>query len=491
MQPGRNDPCSCGSGKKFKKCCLMKQVAPADLLWHRLRTIHDELVHRLSDHARSEFGEESIKEAWDEFWLWDEESPELDPGSPINQLFGPFYLYNWYREEEGDPPWTAPESRTVANDYLRVRGSQLSELERRFIEASIQAPFSFHELIEVSPGDGFVLKDIFLGTSATVIEKMGSQAAQIGDLYFGKVVQVDHVAMLCGSGWVLLPPTSKNEVLELRKRIRSSLARESRELDSKALHQYDVDLRMYFLEMQEALLTPPTLTNTDGDMLALHRITYEVSSAQEAFDALKSLSLMMNEQEILESATLTSEGSLQRVSFAWHKRGNKLHKQWDNTVLGHLEIEGAKLTIEVNSAQRAKKIKAEVKKRLGKQAKHLGTVVQSPESMAQEKKQPQRPEDLEREALEEQELLKDPHVLAQIREMMKSHWENWYREKIPALGNRTPLQAAKSEEGRELLESLLIEYGRRGGERDNPLLRPDFAELRRRLGLPGREGENE
>ncbi len=20
-QPGRNDPCSCGSGKKFKKCC--------------------------------------------------------------------------------------------------------------------------------------------------------------------------------------------------------------------------------------------------------------------------------------------------------------------------------------------------------------------------------------------------------------------------------------------------------------------------------------
>lgn len=24
--PGRNDPCPCGSGKKFKKCCLGKQV---------------------------------------------------------------------------------------------------------------------------------------------------------------------------------------------------------------------------------------------------------------------------------------------------------------------------------------------------------------------------------------------------------------------------------------------------------------------------------
>jgi len=23
-KPGRNDPCSCGSGKKYKKCCALK-----------------------------------------------------------------------------------------------------------------------------------------------------------------------------------------------------------------------------------------------------------------------------------------------------------------------------------------------------------------------------------------------------------------------------------------------------------------------------------
>ncbi|MEX2680880.1 MAG: YecA family protein [Candidatus Sigynarchaeota archaeon] len=26
-KPGRNDPCPCGSGKKYKKCCLMKDLA--------------------------------------------------------------------------------------------------------------------------------------------------------------------------------------------------------------------------------------------------------------------------------------------------------------------------------------------------------------------------------------------------------------------------------------------------------------------------------
>ena len=31
MVPGRNGPCPCGSGKKFKKCCLVRmETAPSD-----------------------------------------------------------------------------------------------------------------------------------------------------------------------------------------------------------------------------------------------------------------------------------------------------------------------------------------------------------------------------------------------------------------------------------------------------------------------------
>ena len=36
-KPGRNDPCPCGSGKKFKKCCLGKHVPGAE-------GVHDPLV---------------------------------------------------------------------------------------------------------------------------------------------------------------------------------------------------------------------------------------------------------------------------------------------------------------------------------------------------------------------------------------------------------------------------------------------------------------
>lgn len=33
---GRNDPCSCGSGKKYKKCCEPKEAASRKLTAHKL-----------------------------------------------------------------------------------------------------------------------------------------------------------------------------------------------------------------------------------------------------------------------------------------------------------------------------------------------------------------------------------------------------------------------------------------------------------------------
>jgi len=42
MKPQRNDPCPCGSGKKYKKCCLAKESDPAhgDSAWSHAGKIH-------------------------------------------------------------------------------------------------------------------------------------------------------------------------------------------------------------------------------------------------------------------------------------------------------------------------------------------------------------------------------------------------------------------------------------------------------------------
>lgn len=47
----------------------------------------------------------------------------------------------------------------------------------------------------------------------------------------------------------------------------------------------------------------------------------------------------------------------------------------------------------------------------------------------------------------------------------------------------SPREGAKTEEGRELLESLLLEYESHTDGPNENLMRPDIPELRRKLGM--------
>jgi len=62
------------------------------------------------------------------------------------------------------------------------------------------------------------------------------------------------------------------------------------------------------------------------------------------------------------------------------KKGNS-DPGWDNTLLGHIVIEGQRLTIDVNSRERADAIKRKITRRLGKRASSRNAVIQSPERM--------------------------------------------------------------------------------------------------------------
>ena len=75
-----------------------------------------------------------------------------------------------------------------------------------------------------------------------------------------------------------------------------------------------------------------------------------------------------------------------------------------------------------------------------------------------------------------------PEIQALEAELMQRHWDAWIDTKVPALGNRTPRQAAKTAKGRERLEALLSDFARAAEQRSSTF-QPDLADLRRRLGL--------
>jgi hypothetical protein len=89
------------------------------------------------------------------------------------------------------------------------------------------------------------------------------------------------------------------------------------------------------------------------------------------------------------------------------------------------------------------------------------------------------------EKIDEDDLMRDPEIRRQIEAQVQNQIDGWVRTKVPALGERTPLQAVADPYGREMVEALL-----QGWERQNEvpggagIVRPGINALRRLLNLP-------
>ena len=441
--------------------------------------------------------------AWNDYEFGAAEEP-FNPESEDFGVFMPYFIYRWqpandrYRKgtgEEGEQPALKLPSgdATIAQAYLRMHGAKLNELERRSVELGISEPVSFYEVQETHPGEDFLLKELFSGVTTLVRERVGSSGVRPGDILYAQLAPFPGITTMSFCSRFLIPPSYKPNIIRYRRVLLEGKRAGKMTLEDVARHEED--LRELYLEVRDSLQTPPHLTNTDDDDYVPHTLTYEVGSAQAAFDALASLAWGMSKEEALEAgeAAYNADGSLRKVELQWMKKGNPKMKTWENTILGKIKLNGRRLEAEVNSAERAKKLRGEIEKRLGPAAVHKETKTNpiDPAILAQS-----RGKDMSLDAsrqragagktprgMDQEELLQIPEVREKMRAMMQKQVEEWVRTKIPALGDRTPLQAVKTADGREMVEALLLDYERTVERAFPESVRPDMRVVRKLLGL--------
>jgi hypothetical protein len=491
-QAGRGQPCPCGSGRKYKNCCYRRDAQAAggraqifsDPEWLLMRKTEGEIVEAVARFFRSRFGEDAMDRAWDQFAV----GSTIEKKQLAESIFLPWLVFNW----RPSPPrrWPAlrrPEADPPALAFLSEHGSQLDEYHKSFIRAACEEPFTFFLVTAVEPRRSLTLRDLLLEREVTVRERQATETLKRGNVIYARCVSLKGQSILLGVGPVPLPPKTLSWIHDVRDFLKKG-ARKKKGLDSAYLMSEDDFLRSRYFEAADHTLNPPppVLQNTDGDPLVIIELKYELQCPPEqALEQLKPLILPEYQEEILDEADFDSSGRLVQVCITWQKRGNRLHPEWDNTSLGKIDIRQGVLQVEVNSEKRAKQIRREIQDRLGGQCKFVSEERQSADALlhAQEahgktagKGRPQR----------EKAVDVPPEFRAILRENMKAHWDAWLDVSLPALKGQTPRAATRTPEGRERLEALLMEFEYRNESALQPELRPDVADLRRKLNLPGR-----
>ena len=477
MAPGRNDPCPCGSGKKHKACCLKAaRSLPDETLWRRLNDADARLARTLLAHFGSALAPEAKDKAFAEFY-----GPYGEDGLPERDapMFFPWLFSSW------TPPkrlWLEASAHvtgrhTVGADLLARHPSRLDDLSRRYLEASLAEPFSVYEVLSAEPGSSLDLRDLFRERAFHVSERTASKTVRAHDVVFAHLVTLDGLTTLSGTAPIVLEPSAKIVFIDLAARMKKAHGA----LTTEVLFREAKAVRLAFLGIVDRRLNPrmPDLRNTDGEPLAPHRLRFIVEDPDAAFEALRSLDPSRSRAEALAEATRGSGGRLKRATIEWLRpgaEGSTGHLQ-----LGHLTLDGRNLVVEVNSTERARRIRMEIEERLGTGVTFVSDVVTSVERALDRT----RPTGKDRR--EEKELLADPEVRAKVEEMARDHYARWLDEPVPALGGKTPREAARSKTGRAKLEALLEDFERRSGP--NPFA-PPVAQLRRELGLDGGGGKS-
>jgi hypothetical protein len=482
MTPGRNDPCPCGSGKKYKLCCLRAAAnatdSPEALSWRRVRRALDEfaMASTMLPFVAETYGPDALEEAWEEFSGAEE---PFDPETQHIQVFMPWFFHRWspdpYSTEVAD---SAIYECSPTELFLERRGARLDPVIRRYLESCLEAPFSFHEILRCDPGHGFQARDLFTGEEREVLERSATQGMQAGDIVFGQLVTAEGITLLEAASLCFIPPIYKIELIDFRK----ALMRGGPRFTAATLCEWDLQLIERYLVIMDKVLHPqlPKLHNTDGEPLEMHRLVFDVDSPGKAFDALKSLDLGRSEEEFLGATERTARGEFKYVQFNWTKPGNQMHENWSTTVVGHIEIKGRRLLAEVNSARRAQEFKTLVEERLGGGARLRADRIQSVEKMLVDGNR--AGPDSVREA-ESNALAEHPEVQARVQQMMAEHFEGWVTKKIPALNGQTPLEAVRDADGREKVMALVIEAERSARRMKPPIDPVTLRRVRERLGL--------
>ena len=455
------------------------KVTTLDFAWKNIRQTEGSVVDKhLLPYIFDVLPPEVFKTALQDFLP--ESLPEaLSEEHFLNQFGMPWILFNWIAEEPFDDVDFDP-AQTIAMNYYQRYQQKLNRAEKQFIQTMNSTYYSFYSILAVEPEKTITIKDLLLDKVHVIKEKQGTQYLKKGDIVFSRVLEIEDQSIFVGMAPMVIPAKGHIELVDFKNWLISE--NDNHHLTDESLsREFDWDVLDYFFEIVETLYNPtiPTLLNTDGDFLVFSKSQFKLEMPiEEALRRLLPMTLSKDYDEFYKTAQKSKDRQIKRIQFPWLKKGNKKHKDWENTVLGQVIIEKGKLILETNSEKRTEKGKKLLLKYLGNNIQFQNTLLETPEQ-----KLASMPENEEPSDLIPQNML--PEIQGHMKVMAQNYWEGWFDEPIPALDNQTPIQATQSQSGREKLAALLTYYEYIDSQRPDSQqhLKVDVNFLRKRLNL--------
>ncbi len=209
---GRNDPCPCGSDKKYKQCCLKVENIRSD-------SGRSEAVPKAIQWFFTKYGDIAREALHEGFFggLDEEEYATIVDSDSYESIM--MNALEWFLAE-GVINLKGQEHR-VADLLLGDGGPLFSAEQRQWLQLMTILPLRLYEIIEVMHGKSMTLRDVLLPERppVVVLEKSGSQQVNRYDIIAVRVLPVENHFELSGTVYAF----PRNRIEDLLEDLRYEL----------------------------------------------------------------------------------------------------------------------------------------------------------------------------------------------------------------------------------------------------------------------------
>jgi hypothetical protein len=459
---GRNDLCPCGSGRKYKKCCLPNAAPPP-----RSPSAPSADGNAETEAANPrQVGFDALAEypLREEFRaplaaavrLFDDGRLDARPASQQEELTSSddwrakitfWCLLDAPVNERGE---TVAQLLFASGDH-RLDATEI-QLLRRFAKTGLRP----YEVSEVLLDHGLRLRDLWTEEECFVNERSATHQLERWDLLTARVMPEADGTLGLEGGAYLYPQALKRQLLEGLRQERRRIRRKAPHIDDDLFLKRCAPFFNQFWLDHVFFPAMPTLVTAEGDMMGLGKVAFDIVDRAEVAAALAA------------HPELDMEGE---GSYAWVEEA----KEGFTRTLGRIAIDGSRLELEIMSRQRGARGRHLLEQACGRTLRHRSTRFESVRSALQRRGANERAEPQPA----------SPGVAAEmVRQFKERHYRDWSDEPLPALDGRTPRHAARLKTLRPRLIDLLKDVENREARAARPDNPPyDFGRIGRDLGL--------
>jgi len=427
-RPGRNDPCPCGSGKKYKKCCLPKEQ---EAQREAARPAPGETpVERALEWLNRRYPEEVTEAIGAHLELAGEDAFECLRELPDD--YAQMVIINVHEWLIADGDLSFEDRDVPVRELLLGPGGPLFDAEgRAWIEALTSRPLSLYEVVDTDPGTGFRARDLLHPDEPAVdiLERSASQSLVRWEVLAARLVPWKGDWLLSGAVYPFVRDADFPRVLE---DLRDELARET---------EGDPELERAFLSVvlpQEWLIRllqpremPKMVDASTGEPILLVTDHYRVRD----WDRLEAA--LADQPDV--------DGDRTDGWTRFKETGDGLRRG----LLALNVVRGDRLEVFTQTLKRADQGREWLEQVAGDALEHRTREMSDPTgpigTAGGGAGSPAEPPPI-------------PVPTELVQKLLESQYKDWADDHIPALDGKTPREAVRTQEGREAVIGLLKLY---------------------------------